>query len=188
MNVELRDSEDLQELRRRIRKEGNAKQRDRYRAVLLALEGALTAAIQEKLDRSKNFVQRWVYAYRDAGLGGVRAKKPPGMTPKLPRAREQSFLERITDTDEILRGSDIVAILQQEFGVCYTLQGAYDLLHRLGYESLKPRPVNPKKTPEAEQAWKKNAPLLSKPSATPTQTSRSKCGSRTNAASDRKAV
>jgi transposase len=186
MNIEPRDVEDCQELRRRIRTEPNAKQRDRYRAVLLALEGETTAVIQEKLDRSKNFVQRWAYAYREAGLEGVRAKKPPGIAPKLPRDQERPFLERINNANEILRGLDIVALLEQEFGVCYTLQGAYDLLHRLGYEPLKPRPVNPKKTAEDEQAWKNNAPFLSKPSATPIRTKRSKCGSRTSVASDRK--
>lgn len=186
MNVEPREVEDLQALRRRVRTEANAKQRDRFRAVLLALEGQATAAIQEKLGRSKNFVQRWVYAYRDGGLEAVRAKKPPGIRPKLPRNQEQPFLERITDTQEILRGPDIVALLEKEFGVRYTLQGAYDLLHRLGYEPLKPRPVNPKKTAEDEQVWRNRAPLLSRPSETPTPSRRSKSGSRTSAASDRK--
>lgn len=186
MNVEPRDVEDLQELRRRVRTEANAKQRDRYRAVLLALEGQVTAEIQEKLGRSKNFVQRWVYAYRDGGLEAVCAKKPPGITPKLPRDQEQPFLERITDTQEILRGPDIVALLEKEFGVCYTLQGAYDLLHRLGYEPLKPRPVNPKKTSEDEQVWRNHAPLLSRPSEMPTPSRKSKSGSRTSAGSDRK--
>lgn len=186
MNVEPHDSDDLQELRRRIRKEPNAKQRDRYRAVLLALEGQTTGAIQERLDRSKNFVQRWTYAYRDGGLDAVIAKKPPGIAPKLPRGQEQRFLERVDRTGAILRGRDIVALLEEEFGVRYTLQGAYDLLHRLGYEPLKPRPVNPKKKAEDEQAWKISAPLLSRPCATPIPTRPSRCGSRTNAASDKK--
>ena len=186
MNVEPRNAEDVKELRRRIRKEANAKQRDRYRAVLLALEGGTTSAIREKLDRSKNFVQRWVYAYRDGGLDGVRAKKPPGIAPKLPRDQEQAFLERIACTDAILRGRDIVALLQREFGVCYTLQGAYDLLHRLGYEPLRPRPVNPKKDPEAEEAWKHVAPLLSSTCETNTPRRESRCGSRTNAGSGRR--
>ena len=186
MNVTPHQLADLDELRRRIRTEANAKQRDRYRAVLLALEGQTTPAIMDKLDRSKNFVQRWVYVYRDAGLKAVRATKPPGITPKLPRTEEQSFLNRIRDAGRILRGRDIVGLLEQEFGVCYTLQGAYDLLHRLDYEPLKPRPVNPKKDPEDEQAWKRHAPLLSKPCETPTQTRTSKCGSKTNAASDKR--
>jgi transposase len=186
MNVEPRDVADLKELRRRVRKESDAKQRDRYRAVLLALQGAPTSEIQDKLDRSKNFVQRWVYAYRDHGLSAVRARKPPGIAPKLPREQEQAFLERITNTTGILRGRDIVTILQQEFGVRYTLQGAYDLLHRLNYEPLRPRPVNPKKDPEAQAAWKQDAPLLSSTCETTTPPNMSNSGSKTNAGSDRK--
>lgn len=186
MNVEPRDVADLKELRRRIRKETSAKQRDRYRAVLLALEGATTSEIQAKLARSKNFVQRWAYAYRDGGLDRVRALKPPGMTPKLPRQQERVFLERITDTPEILRGLDIVAILKQEFGASYTLQGAYDLLHRLDYEPLRPRPVNPKKNPEAQEAWKQSAPLLSSKSGKSILKRASKSGSRMSADSGRK--
>ena len=186
MNIEPRDVEDVKELRRRIRKEADAKQRDRYRAVLLALEGATTSEIQEKLARSKNFVQRWVYFYRDHGLDRVRALKPPGIAPKLPRQQEQAFLERITDTPEILRGLDIVAILQKEFGVRYTLQGAYDLLHRLHYEPLRPRPVNPKKDAEAQEVWKHSAPLLSSESGKSTRKRSSKSGSRMNADSGRK--
>lgn len=166
MNIIPHQAEDLRELQRRIRCEANAKQRDRYRAVLLALEGQPTAVIMDKLARSKNFVQRWVYVYRDAGLEAVRAAKLPGITPKLPRNQESIFLGRLHKADRILRGRDIVRILEQEFGACYTLQGAYDLLHRLGYEPLKPRPINPKKKTEDEDAWKQAAPFLSRRSET----------------------
>lgn len=174
------------ELRRRIRCETNAKQRDRYRVVWLALEGHTTSAIIEKVARSRGFVQRWVYAYRDRGLDAIYPIKQPGRPTKLPRQQEQAFLARIRQSDQIVRGRDITEILKQEFGVSYTLQGAYDLLHRLGYEPLKPRPVNPKKDPDAEAAWKQRAPFLSSPSETPIPIKPSRCGSRTNADSDRK--
>jgi len=186
MNVEPHQLTDLKELRRRIRKEVNAKQRDRYRAVLLALEGQSTAEIMDKLGRSKNFVQRWVYFYRDHGLERVRPIKQTGQPTKLPRDQEQAFLERIDRDPRILRGTDIQEVLREQFGAAYTLNGAYALLHRLGYEPLKPRPVNPKKKAEEEQAWKDSAPLLSAPSRTPTRAKRSKSGSRTSADSDRR--
>ena len=162
MHVSMHNSEDLAVLRRRIRGETNAKQRDRCRAVLLALEGTMTAEIQQKLARSKNFVQRWVYAYRDGGLNAIRAKKPPGAKPKLPRSQESCFLRRIEEAEQTLRGEDIRQILSEEFGVRYSLQGAYDLLHRLGFEPLRPRPSNPKKDPAAEARWREGAPFLSR--------------------------
>jgi len=165
MNIVPHQLADLDELRRRIRQETNAKQRDRWRAVLLALEGKTTAEIMDKLGRSKNFVQRWVYFYRDHGLERVRPLKQPGKRPLLPPDRHQAFLDRINRDEQILRGQDMVEVLRQEFGVISSLNAVYDLLHRLKYEPLRPRPVNPKKNPQEEQAWKENAPLLSKRSS-----------------------
>jgi transposase len=186
MNVQPHQLTDLKELRRRIRKEANAKQRDRWRAVLLALEGKTAAEIMDKLGRSKNFVQRWVYFYRDYGLERIRPVKQTGQPTKLPRDQEQALLERIDHDPRILRGVDVQEILRKQFGATYTLNGAYALLHRLGYGPLKPRPVNPKKKAEEEQAWKQSAPLLSRPSKPNTRAKRSKSGSRTSADSDRK--
>jgi hypothetical protein len=97
MNITAHQLTDLDELRRRIRHEANAKQRDRWRAVLLALEGKTTAAIMDKLGRSKNFVQRWAYFYRDQGLPGVRPLKQPGKRPLLSPDQHAAFLERINN-------------------------------------------------------------------------------------------
>jgi transposase len=181
MNVIPQSLSDPDELRRRIRKEHNAKQRDRYRSVQLALAGHTAPQIAEKIGRSRRFVQRWVYAYRDAGLNAIAATKQTGQPTKLPRHQEKVFLNHLAAEQRILRGRDIAKMLEKHFGVTYTVQGAYDLLHRLGYEPLKPRPVNPKKDPKAEEAFKQAAPLLSKPSETNTPISKSKFGSRTNA-------
>jgi transposase len=181
MNVIPKSLSDPHEVRRRIRTEHNAKQRDRYRAVHLALAGHTAPQIAEKIGRSRRFVQRWVYAYREAGLNAMTATKQTGQPTKLPRHQETIFLNHLTAEHRVLRGRDIARILEEHFGVTYTVQGAYDLLHRLGYEPLKPRPVNPKKDPEAEEAFKQAAPLLSKPSENNIPISKSKCGSRTNA-------
>ena len=45
MNVQPHDTTDLEELLKRIREERDTKQRDRYRAILLALKGQTTEAI-----------------------------------------------------------------------------------------------------------------------------------------------
>ena len=47
-----------------------------------------------------------------------------------------------------------------ERGVGYTLDGAYDLLHRLGYSCLTPRPVHEKNDPAAVEHFEGNAPFL----------------------------
>ena len=51
MNIELRCSEDLDVLKQLQRQERNAKQRDRYRAVLLALDGKTAPEINATMRR-----------------------------------------------------------------------------------------------------------------------------------------
>ncbi len=193
MQVTAHHPKDLTELDRRIRRESRAKQRDRYRAVRLALAGELTTAIVARLERSKNFVQRWCYAYRDAGLDAIVEKPRSGRPTKLPRDQEQPLMQRLlngpTDADGVctFRGKNVVRILEREFGVHYTLDGAYDLLHRLGLSCLKPRPRHRHNDPHVMQQWLEDAPFLSKTRGERRRTSRSKCGSRTKRASVSKA-
>lgn len=190
MQIQEVKSGDLDLLKQKARRESNAKQRDRFRAVAMAIEGMTTPTIMDKLDRSKNFVQRWNYAYRDGGIEALVEKQRSGRPVKLSPDEEAAFKQRITDgptdTDATctLRGTDARAILETEFGVQYSLPGVYALMHRLGLSCLKPRPQHLKNDPEKMQQWLDEAPFLSKPSEqnTPTKTSRS--GSKTKSASD----
>jgi transposase len=166
MHIAVRDPQDLAELDRRIAAAREAKQRDRYRAVRLALEGQPCPVIMDKLARSKDFVQRWSYAYRDGGLAALHPKKQPGRPPRLTAAQQAQLKARLDagprpgDGVCTLRGKDVRRILAEEFGQPYTLDGAYDLLHRLGYRSLRPR--HRKSDPHDQQQFMEHAPLLSK--------------------------
>jgi transposase len=168
MKVKEHRPGDLELLRQKVNKEHNAKQRDRYRAVALALEGMQTKAIMKILDRSKNFVQRWTYAYREGGIEAIMPKAQSGRPAKLPQDKEQQFKQRILQgPSEIdggvctIRGKDAMRILESEFGVKYTLYGVYDLMHRLGLSCLKPRPKHRKNNPEIMRQWQDEAPFLS---------------------------
>lgn len=167
MNVNQRMPGDRDRLKRLINSERDALRRDRYRAVLLALDGGEAAKIAVILGRSRRSVQDWVYAYRDGGIDNIHPPKRPGRTPKLPREREGELRARLdagpTEADGVctLRGRDVVRILEREFGVKYSLDGAYDLLERLGYTCQSPRPRHEKRDPEAQDRFKRAAPLLS---------------------------
>ena len=167
MRVTEREPGDAAELGRRVRAERHAVQRDRYRAVLLALDGREAPAIAGALGRARRSVQDWVYAYRDGGIDALRPRSRPGRPTKLPREREAELKARLnagpTPADGgvcTLRGKDVVAILEREFGVKYSLDGAYDLLERLGYSCLSPRPLHEKNDPAAVADFKARAPLL----------------------------
>jgi len=168
MLITAHDPSDPDLLSRRVRKARSAEQRDRLRVAFLAIGGEETEAIMEKLGRSRGFVQRWAYAYRDGGIGALCARKRGGKKPRMSLEQEERFAARIragpTEADGVctLRGRDAQDILKKEFGGSFSLGGAYDLLHRLGFSCLRPRPRHRKNDPEAMEEWLANAPLLSK--------------------------
>jgi len=193
MHIPLHHDDDPAELDRRLRTQKHAVQRDRLRAVRLALDGLEEPVIRSMLGRSRDFVQKWCYAYRDGGLDAIAPKPRKGRPTKLPRDQEEAFRQRMLagpkESDGVctLRGKDAVRILEEEFGVEYSLDGVYDLLERLGFSYLKPRPVHRKNDPEAMKRWTDRAPFLSRTSRSNTPTNGSKSGSRTRQGSANRA-
>lgn len=190
MHITAHQESDVEQLIALIRTEKNAEQRDRLRVVQLAIAGRQTKAIERMTGRSRGFVQRWAYAYRDGGIAAVRPAQRGGSKPKLPPARQQQFVTRFaagpTEADHgvcTLRGVDGQRILQEEFGVQYSLNGVYNLLHRHGLACLSPRPRHRKQDPEAQSQWLDSAPLLSSRSAGSIPTGRWRSGSRMKPAS-----
>jgi len=167
MDVKERASGDIEKLEALIRAEPRAKQRDRYRMVLLALRGEEKLDIAQALGVAKSTVEEWVYRYRDGGIENLTPRQAKGMTPTLPRHRYEEFKKRFADgpreSDGVctLRGKDAVRILHEEYQAQYTLNGAYELLHRLELTRLTPRPRHEQNDPEAVRAFKESAPLLS---------------------------
>lgn len=168
MTLTPHDADDVRRLRELVAREADARQRDRYRAVLLVLGEQLEGdEIAERLGRSPRFVDEWAGRYRRGGIDALRPRKQPGRRPKLTAEQEQKLKQRLDagprpdDGVCALRGKDVVRIIEQEFGVVHTLGGIYDVLHRIGYSSLIPRPVHRKNDPEAMQRFvEQHAPLL----------------------------
>lgn len=168
MDVRERERGDAARLEALIDTERNAKQRDRYRVALLAIQGEETQEVMRMLRRSRGFVQRWAYAYRDEGIDALLPEKPKGRPVLLPREKEQEFLARIdagpTEADGVCAFTchDARRILEEEFKAKYSYEGARCLLHRLGYTPLRPRPRHEHHDAQAIEAFKKSAPLLSR--------------------------
>ena len=176
MKVTVRREGDLERLDELIARERVAVQRDRLRAVRLALDGVEALQIAATLSRSRRFVQEWAYAYRDGGVEAVRPGKSSGRPTKLPRDKEQAFRARMlggaTEADGgvcSLRGVDALKILEAEFRrplhARRRLRPAAPpqalLLHRLKLSCLVPRPRHRKNDPQVMQQWLGGAPLLS---------------------------
>lgn len=167
MKITPRSAEDRDRLVEHVGRETDARQRDRYRAVLLAMDGHEGDAIAAMLARSPRFVDEWAARYRRGGLAALLPRRQPGRRPLLTPQQETRLRQRLdagaTGADGVctLRGRDVVRIIEAEFGVTHTLGGIYDVLKRLGYSSLAPRPRHRKNDPAAAAKFvAEAAPLL----------------------------
>jgi transposase len=184
MRVEWQEAGDAERLCALMVAERQAKQRDRFRVVLLAGEGlgerqeCTREEIATAVGRSRQFVDQWVGRYRRAGLAGLYAHKQPGAEPKLAPVQQQEligWLERGPAPEEQLaayNGPILREKIQEHFGKLYSLPGVYALLHRLGYNDLMPRTTHPDTDPEVLEAFKKKrSPRRWKRSGRPTRKS-----------------
>jgi transposase len=167
MKVDWKDPADGQRLAELIRDESNAKQRDRYRAVLLAGQGLgdkpelYREQIAASIGRSRQFVDEWVGRYRDGGIDSLKPRKQRGATAKL-TPQEQEQLQGMLDAGpapeeglSAYNGPILREKINERFGKLYSLAGLYALLHRLGYNDLMPRTTHPDTDPAALETFKK---------------------------------
>lgn len=170
MHITERQPGDLARLRKLAARERNAEQKDRLMAAALAVEGIETSDIQHSLCRSRGFVQRWAYAYRDGGIEALKDEPRGGSVGKITGEKLETLRARIdagpTAKDKVctLRGRDIQSIAREELGVEISLNGVYRTLERMGYSCLAPRPRHEKQDLEAQRKFKDEAaPLFSAP-------------------------
>jgi transposase len=113
-------------------------------------------------------VQQWVHKYNKDGIDGLPDKPRSGQPTKLPRHMEQAFCNRVdagpskADGVWVLNGPAIQRLLEREFGALYSLRGVYDLLYRLRYSCVCPRPQHEKADPKTQEEFKKTSRKSSK--------------------------
>jgi transposase len=167
MKVDWKAPSDAQRLRELIHTQSNAKQRDRYRVVLIAGEGLgdqcelQREQIAAALGRSRQFVDQWVGRYRTGGIERLVPKRQPGAKPRLTAEEQQQLCAMLDAGPEgveaisAYNGPILREKIQQRFGKVYSLAGVYALLHRLGYNDLMPRTTHPDTDPAVLEAFKK---------------------------------
>lgn len=167
MLIKEREAGDLKRLRALARREERAEQKDRLMVPVLAIEGRETEDIMGSLCRSRGFVQRWAYAYRDRGIEAVKDKPRGGSIGKISGEKAQKLKARLdagpTEADGVctLRGKDIQRIAREELGTQMGLSSVYRTLERLGHSCLAPRPRHEQQDLEDQKKFKdERAPSL----------------------------
>jgi transposase len=165
MKVEWKDAGDEQRLVELVAATLHAKQRDRYRVVLIAGSGlgALRELEREQIattvGRSRQFVDQWVGRYRRGGIEALVPRRQPGAARRLSREQEARLCAMLEAGPGIAayNGPILREQIKQRFGKVYSLSGIYKLLHRLGYNDLMPRPRHPGTDPAAMDTFKKTS-------------------------------
>jgi len=175
----------LAQLQNRFRMEKDARLARRIQGVYLAQAGRSCPEIMALTGAARRTVQQWVAKYNRDGLEELSDKPRSGQPTKLPRDREKEFCRRLdqgplpADGVNVLTGPVIQRILEREFGRRYSLPGVWNLLHRLGYSYLNPRPGHEQTDPIARKEFPKASPAFRTKPKSKTPTSLSKSGSRT---------
>ena len=142
----------------------------RHQAVVLAKQGHSAPAIARALGCSHRAVQAWVGRYNQGGLAALQERPHTGRPPRLAAADVPRFRDRLeagpTPEDGVctFRCQDLRRILEEEFGVSLRRQAIYDLLHRLDYSSLMPRPQHEQATPRSRNSSRRSSSSRSTPS------------------------
>ena len=171
-----------------IRAEPRARIARRLTAIRLALLGHTAPDVAGQVVLSERSVRAWVARYNAGGPDALADRPGRGRRKALTDDQEARPRDRLragpTEADGVcaLRGEDVRRLLEREFGVARSLQAVYDLLHRLGFEPLRPRPRHPKADAAAAEAFKKASPIGSPRSPRPAPGS----GSRTRRGSARR--
>ncbi len=134
------------------------------RLIILAKEGWTAPSIGLALGLTRRVVQQHVYDYNEHGLEALKEQRGAPPEPLLTPEQEQVLVARIEDgarpEDHVcsLRGKDFQRILRAEFGKQRSLTTIYNLLHKLEYSYLRPRPKHNLADPLKQQAFLDSLP------------------------------
>ncbi len=110
------------------------------------------------LGRGRITIQRWLKAYREAGLSNILLeKKSPGRPKKIPVDVRSEIEKELSDPEGFKSYEEVRTWLLAEFGI----EASYKVVHEVVRYKLKaklkaPRPRSLKQDKSAEDDFKKN--------------------------------
>ncbi len=149
------------QLRELARKHRFRDRRRRMRAVAPGMEDGLSrTGVASGAGVGARTLRDRVVRYSADGLDGLRDAARPGAPPKLENGQAGevvSWLDGGPDPDaggpSRWTVADLRARIADSFGVGCALEGARQLVRRLGFRHMSPRPVHPKADPAAREGF-----------------------------------
>lgn len=151
--------------------EKNVKQKNRYDAVLLYMEGYPRKQIAQILHIPHRTVNYHILNYEKGGIEALLIIKQPGAQKKLTDEQETQLLSVIsTQTPEEAgvgvfanwTASLACAFVKQNFGVSFSSRGMLNLFKRLGLSYTRPTYTLDKADPQKQEEFRKTFESLKK--------------------------
>ena len=162
-----RDGLDAAGLRRAATRCRDAGAARRMLALALVLDGAsrMDAARAAGMDRQT--LRDWVHRYNAEGLAGLADRHGGGARPLLSPVQQAEVAQWVDqgpdgDRDGVVRWrrSDLARAIEARFGVAMAERSVGDVLRRLGFCRLAPRPQHPGHDAAAQASFSATSPPL----------------------------
>ena len=140
---------ELESLHRNLR---DKRQADRVKAVIALSKGWSAAQVAEILLFDESTSRHYFERYQQGGSQALLDDNYCGAEPKLDKHQMQQ-LESYLEDHILPDAKSVIAYIDKQYGVCYSVSGVTDLLHRLGFSYKKPTHVPGKQDPARQQVF-----------------------------------
>jgi len=145
-------TKEITELERVHRSLRDKRQADRVKAVIALSKGWSAAQIAEILLFDEKTSRQYFDLYQQGGIQMLLDANYPGAAPKLDE-HQMSELEGYLEEHILPDAKSVIAHIDKQYRVRYSLSGVTDLLHSLGFSYKKPKHVPGKQDPLQQQAF-----------------------------------
>lgn len=172
MNNQLANSE-IEKFVQLSKNEKNVKQKNRYDAVLLYLEGRSRREISEVLHIPRRTVSGYISLYTKGGVEALLIRKQPGRAKFLTDGQEKELFHIIATCTPEEAGVGIFAnwtaplacrLVEERFQVKFSERGMRELFYRIGLSYTRPTYTLDKADPEKQDAFRQRFEDLKKTS------------------------
>jgi transposase len=149
----------LETLYRAYRAEEDAKVRERILMNIRLLEGKSLYEVGDEFRCVPSKIHYWKERFRKEGVEGLRTRSRSGRPRRLSRRKEKVILRTIERPYATKEGvsswstTHVRELIRRKAGVTYTLRHVIRLMHRWGFEKIKPRPEHCRAASKRARRW-----------------------------------
>jgi transposase len=150
----------LQDMLCKAQRKGDLRTMKRINAVFAAAQEYSYPVIASILDVCEESIRLWVQAFLLKGPNGLESGKPPGRRAKLTKTQKRELDAIVTAGPPAAgypgacwRSPMVQHIIQEKFGVFYSVHYITQLLRNMGFSYQKARFVSDHKDPEKRMEW-----------------------------------